>query len=119
VVETECISLEDLEKRLENRPRIKKIYFVLKYQFLGIVNFPHHIKRIKWFIQRGQRGYADCDWWNMNAYLIRIILPMLREMRSSSIGYPGWGEASTPKKWNNILELYRLVFIPKIFHRLF
>ena len=54
--------------------------------------------------QRAFRGYADCDWWNMNGYLVSIILPMLRELKKYQHGYPGHGQASTPEKWDAILD---------------
>jgi len=59
-------------------------------------------KKLKWFIQRGKRGYADCDWWDMADYLIWIIVPMLKELKKHQHGYPN--KASTPEKWDTILD---------------
>ena len=46
------------------------------------------IRRFKWTIQRGLRGYADCDVWNMSDYLTSIILPMLKQLLKDKNGYP-------------------------------
>ena len=46
------------------------------------------IKEIKWFIQRGKRGYADCDIWDFDSYLCRIIVPALRQLKEDSFGCP-------------------------------
>ena len=59
---------------------------------------------LKWCCQRAFRGWADCDLWDMDWYLITIILPMLKELRKNSHGYPGYGEASTSEKWDAILD---------------
>jgi len=73
-----------------------------------ILEIPYNLKKIKWFYQRGRRGWADCDWWDMSGYLIGIILPMLKELREYQHGYPGTGDADTPEKWNVILD--RMIF---------
>jgi len=31
------------------------------------------LRKIKWFIQRGKRGWADCDAWDFNTYVAGII----------------------------------------------
>uniref|UniRef100_A0A6M3L9K3 Uncharacterized protein n=1 Tax=viral metagenome TaxID=1070528 RepID=A0A6M3L9K3_9ZZZZ len=59
------------------------------------------IKRIKWFFQRGKRGWADCDWWGMDYYLVSIILPMLKELKTNQHGHPC---EVTEEEWNNILS---------------
>lgn len=56
--------------------------------------------KIKWFIQRGKRGWSDCDVWNTDMYLSRIISEMVRELKKSN-GIPC---GSTRKKWNKVLE---------------
>lgn len=98
------ISIEDIEMRWRNIPRIKKVWFVIRRQVFRVMDFPYHISRVRWFIQRGKRGWADCDWWNMDAYLVEIILPMLKHLKENEIGYPGYGKASTPKKWGALLD---------------
>ena len=41
---------------------------------------------IKWFIQRGMRGYADCDVWNTDRYLAKLIANMTRDLRFNNKG---------------------------------
>lgn len=45
-------------------------------------------KEIKWFIQRGKRGYADCDCWDFHRHLTSIIVPGLRKLKKDSFGCP-------------------------------
>jgi hypothetical protein len=38
-------------------------------------------RQIKWFCQRGKRGYADCDLWNLGPYTITTLLAALKEFK--------------------------------------
>jgi hypothetical protein len=42
----------------------------------------------KWFIQRGYRGYADCDVWSIDWYLTKWMPRALRTLRDSKYGHP-------------------------------
>ena len=57
--------------------------------------------RIKWFIQRGRRGYADCDVVDMDSYLIKTILPMLKQLKEIKHGHP---HGTTSEEWDQILS---------------
>ena len=46
-------------------------------------------REIKWFIQRGRRGFSDMDKWNMHGYLSTVIPKMIRELNIGSSGCPG------------------------------
>lgn len=59
---------------------------------------------LKWCKQRAFRGYADCDLWGMDYYLVEVILPMLKDFKKNLHGYPGWGEASTSEKWDSLID---------------
>jgi len=83
-------------------PCIKKLWLEIRGLFCKVTNFTYHIKRIKWFIQRGKRGYSDYDWWEMDTYLTSIILPMLRRLRANSCGFPV--RAVTPERWDKLLD---------------
>jgi len=41
-------------------------------------------KEIKWFIQRGRRGWSDCDVWDFDSYLCDIIPQALRKLKGGS-----------------------------------
>jgi len=43
---------------------------------------------IKWFIQRGKRGYADCDVWDFDSYLSDVIVKGLIELKENVHGVP-------------------------------
>ena len=57
-------------------------------------------REIKWFIQRGKRGYADCDVWDFDSYLSRVIANGVRELKDGT-GYPA---DLSVRKWNTTLE---------------
>lgn len=57
--------------------------------------------KIKWFIQRGRRGFADCDVWDFDIYLSRIIKDGLKELKQWKDGYPC---DVSPKEWDKILS---------------
>lgn len=42
----------------------------------------------KHFIQRGRKGYADCDLWSFDSYLSEVISKALLELRDTAHGYP-------------------------------
>lgn len=57
--------------------------------------------RVKWFIQRGVRGYCDRDRWDVGHALALILIPMLKYLEKNKHGYPvGLSE----KKWDIILK---------------
>ena len=56
---------------------------------------------IKWSWQRAFRGYADCDWWNIDGYFYETTVPLLRILKENRHGYPG---SLTDKKWDSILD---------------
>lgn len=66
-------------------------------------------KRIKYFIQRGVRGYSDEDTWDAHYYLCKIIPPMVRNIKENSIGCPSDLYDESKKndecwRWEEVLE---------------
>lgn len=59
------------------------------------------INEIKWFIQRGRRGYSDQDVWSFDYYLTDVISGGLRHLAKHHYGYPS---KLTDKKWVKILN---------------
>ena len=46
-------------------------------KFYSIINFFKYLPReVKWFWQRGKRGYSDRDVWNMDDWFLDIIVPL-------------------------------------------
>lgn len=61
-------------------------------------DFPNEIK---WFIQRGKRGYADCDVWSLDWYLLGWLPKAIRQLRDTTHSYPTSG--ITPREWGKVL----------------
>ena len=60
------------------------------------------INDLKWFIQRGKYGYAECDFWNFDAYLTDIIIAGIDYLKNNSHGCPN--EFYDNKNINNECE---------------
>jgi len=103
-MEKEFSTLEELGSEVKNRPCYIKIWCSIKYPILRFFDFRDKINRIKWFYWRGKRGFADCDTWDIASYLTSIMPSMLKEFKKNCHGYPGWGDASTPEKWDIIID---------------
>ena len=59
-------------------------------------------KEIKWFIQRGQRGYSDRDLWDYDVYLATIIRDGLRDLSYKVYGHPT--DYKNIKQWQKRLN---------------
>jgi len=72
------------------RSRLVDFYYVL-YRFFNYNpwgNPRQAYREIKWFIQRGRRGYADCDVWSLDDYLDRWMPNALRRLKKTKQGVP-------------------------------
>jgi hypothetical protein len=56
---------------------------------------------IKFFIQRGWRGYSDYDIGDVDGYLLDIMPPMLKQLKKVGHGHPA---NLTEHQWNMILD---------------
>ena len=56
---------------------------------------------IKYFIQRGKRGYSDFDLMDMDIYLLDLIPNMLKNFKNKKDGFPS---DLDEESWNNILK---------------
>ena len=91
--------------------RIFNIYF-----WKNILDLPFDFCReIRWFIQRGRRGYSDRDCWDTDYYLAQTITEMLKNLKENQHGIPLWEETDTEeeaqKRWDDILESMIYTFI--------
>lgn len=71
-----------------------------------LTNMP---KRIKFFYQRGKRGYSDQDVWSMDWWFFSVVIPMLKQLRDTKQGYPS--EFKTPEEWDRELDTMIHYFI--------
>lgn len=59
---------------------------------------------IRWFIQRGRRGYSDADLWSFDWYLRGILAKGLKQFAKNPLGWPAQGEAKEYKDWKKVLN---------------
>jgi hypothetical protein len=97
--------------------------FYLKFYrfFLHVKDFPTDAYReTKWFIQRGKRGYADCDVWSFDHYLTDVFIGGIKQLKKNKHGYPitvvdekylgedghptDEGDRINAENWDNILQ---------------
>lgn len=81
-------------------------YGLFGWNYLHLLTHPWVIveesyRHTKWFMQRGWRGYADCDVWGLDSYLASWLPEALEELRTNKIGHP---IGMTRKGWNTRLE---------------
>ena len=60
----------------------------------------------KWKKQRIEKGYCDYDLWDMDAFLMEILVNGLREFADNTHSYPGMpveGISETPQQWHDFL----------------
>ena len=60
------------------------------------------IDKIRDFIQRGRKGYANSDLWSFDNWLSRLIANGLREFKGNCYTYPGDGISW--EEWMAILD---------------
>jgi hypothetical protein len=58
-------------------------------------------KEIKWFCQRGRRGYSDCDVWSFDWYLAEVISKGCKQLAKEKHGYP---YGLTEEEWDVIIN---------------
>ena len=58
-------------------------------------------RRIKWFCQRGWRGYSDFDVWSFDYYLAEVISKGCLQLAKETHGYP---HESSPEEWDKTLK---------------
>ena len=86
------------------------IYYTIKRTVIDPIRyFP---REVKWFIQRGTRGWADCDTWGLDDYLARIIYEGIKHLNKNSHGYPC--DLKSLKDWRYILSTIEYTF--KLIH---
>jgi hypothetical protein len=100
----ENIFREIINLRGEDAMDIIKYAMYRRYSAIRVA-----FREVKWFIQRGKRGYADCDTWDFDTYLSKIICGGCKRLKegdsslpfSLSIKYSNYADAE--KKWREIL----------------
>ena len=95
-------------------------YFVIpvRSSIYAIMEFP---SKVKWFYQRGSRGWSDRSAWSIDIWLIDNLIPMLEQLKRDKHGTPfsmyrkkdGDDKHGNPteeadrlaeQRWNNVLN---------------
>jgi hypothetical protein len=79
------------------------------YNYAAYLYQPHKYvmalyDKAKWFIQRGYRGYADCDAWSLDYYLAGWMPAAIKYLEENKHGTP---IGMTPKGWATRLRIMR------------
>ncbi len=94
-------TLEDIMDRLAKERSQwslrRKVWMNFRWKVAQpIERFP---RQVRWFIQRGRRGWSDYDMWGMDYYMARLNIEMLVELRRNAHGYPGDLTNGTNEPW--------------------
>ena len=99
----------------ENEKWYNKYFVIPFHTFINTIkNFP---SEIKWFYQRGSRGWSDRSAWSIDTWLVNNLIPMLERLKRDKHGNPtdnaDWLAA---QRWNNVLNeiIYGLKCAKKI-----
>ena len=82
----------------------------IRWLIYNLPDVPQDIyNNIKWFIQRGKRGYADCDIWDFDFYLSKIISKGIKDLKSQIYGVSNDfiskdGKNIYLNKWKTVLD---------------
>lgn len=52
------------------------------------LNPKNYWRTVKYFCQRGYRGYADCDHWDCDSYIESVMLGVIKDLSKDPMGYP-------------------------------
>lgn len=86
-------SVDDMLAKMDAEERKHPVLtFLRKKIYYPILRIPTRIKdflySIKYFVQRGKRGYADCDIWGFDYYLARVIKEGVKRIKKVKHGVP-------------------------------
>lgn len=91
-------NLEELEERLDAHERWRRTgraklapywWRITWKRFCNSGNTPQDwLRRVRWFWQRGRRGYSDRDLWSFDHYLSRVIAGGMRQLADGAHGTP-------------------------------
>ena len=99
-------SVDEMMTHMEEEKRkhpIKNFFFTFrcKLEKWFIDNPQDFCREVKWFIQKGIRGWADKDTWDFDNYISTVIQNALLHFKKNKNGYP---HNLTEEEWNEILN---------------
>ena len=90
-----------LSEEWEKKHPVLNLFQDIYYEIRRKCEFPEDtVRDIKWFIQRGKRGYSDCDVWGFDYYLSKVIKEGCLSIKNNCHGHPC---DLTFKEWKKIL----------------
>jgi hypothetical protein len=105
----EQIRIEDVLERERKRSKLMRFYLTTKYKIKEMLDIRYQLRKIKWFIQRGRRGYSDSDVWNLFSYLLEVLVPALEDLQRIKHGCPTVNENEDVedafKRWTEELQV--------------
>lgn len=105
------MDLEEFKQKMEEKETIWRRLRYAPIRFWNVHCSNWH-RKIKWFFQRGHRGWADCDCWSLDWYLADWLPKALRQLRKTQHGcsaemfdkeYKKKGKTNECWKWDEIL----------------
>ena len=70
----------------ENEKWYNKYFVIPFHTFIHTIkNFP---SEVKWFYQRGSRGWSDRSAWSIDTWLVDNLIPMLERLKTNKQGTP-------------------------------
>lgn len=101
------------KEKVENSKKYPIRHFIYYEIYLPLYRiWNYHIsmipKEIKWFIQRGKRGWADCDIWSYDNYNARVNRDALTKLKKIQNILPLWDgtepEEVAQARWHGIMD---------------
>lgn len=79
---------ESFEQEKKEHP-IRTFFENIGYCLSRYWNYPGDLcTEIKWFVQRGTRGYSDSDVWCVGEFVSKVLPPMLKQLKETKHGIP-------------------------------
>lgn len=69
------------------------------------------MRSFKYAYQRATKGFADCDLWDFDSYLLYILSHGLEAFANTTIGYPGNKEFPTYESWSRYVREMAMHFL--------
>lgn len=88
------MDFEDKFEKFLEKIHLLDVYYCI-YRFFKRISHIH--KDIKWMFQRLIRGYSDCDLWNLDDYISKMMAKMLKDFKKNNIN-------SHPSEFENIKD---------------
>lgn len=82
----------------------KRGYLPWRYPRNIIRNIENSFRNIHFAWQRATRGFADCDVWDMDSWLLSLIHDGLIHLANNSYGWPGDDCFPEPEDWDKYLR---------------